>query len=116
MAASDFDLGTGSIATKTDRYVWRIDWTRDKTTKSEQIVAFITETIKQNDPPHKILNKSTYMVTLNDTIANNFRGHNVFLTDLKNMVNECVIEYQSTGSLLDSAGTGSIQELDMGGF
>lgn len=109
--ASDFDLGTSTITTKTNRYVWRIDWLRDKATKTEGMTAFMTETVTNNDGSDKTINTETYMVTLNDTILNNFRGHNTFLTDLKNMVNECVTEFQASGSLLDSIATGSISVL-----
>ena len=108
--ASDFDLGTGSIVTKTNRYIWRIDWARDKTTKTEGLTSFITETVK-NNATSEVINTTTYMVTLNDTIANNLRGHNTFLTDLKEMTNQCVVEYKASGSLLNSISTGSISVL-----
>jgi hypothetical protein len=109
--ASDFDLGTSSIVTKTDRYVWRMDWIRDRTTKNEGLSAFLTETVKVNNAGSKTVSAETFVVSLNDTILNNFRGHNTFLTDMKAMVNQCVTEYQASGSLLDSINTGSITVL-----
>jgi hypothetical protein len=108
---SDFDLGTGSIVTNTSRFVNKIEWLRDKETKEEKLIVYITETVRQ-EQPHKLLGKETYLITLNDTVSNSFRGHNNFLTDLKNMTNQCLCDLTlTTSSSIDLTGTGSIRSV-----
>ena len=110
--ANDYDLGSGSINVNAKRYVFRMDWNRDKGTKTEMMSGFIQQT-NTNTDTGKVVSYETYLVSLTDAALNSFRGHNNFLSDIKDCLNQCVVEFKASGSILDPV-TGSITQLDVG--
>ena len=113
MAANDYDLGSGSVNVNAKRYVFRMDWQRDKGSKTENMAGFIQQT-NTNTDTGQVLSKETYLVALTDAALNSFRGHNNFLSDIKDCLNQCVVEFKASGSIVDPI-TGSIVQLDTGG-
>lgn len=107
--ANDYDLGSGSINVNAKRYVFRMDWQRDKETKTETMAGFIQQT-NTNIDTGKVINHETYLVNLTDEVINSFRGHNNFLNDIKDCLNLSVTKFKSSGSIDPT--TGSIQQLD----
>lgn len=107
--AIDIDLGNSNIEINSTRFIFRLDWNRDRGSKEEKMLAFVTQTNK-NTANDKVISKDTYLVTLTDAVLNSCRGHNIFLTDLRNLLNQTLNEYINSGSVMNLE-TGSVQLL-----
>lgn len=105
--AIDIDLGNSNIEVNSTRFIFRLDWNRDRGSKEEKMLAFVTQT-NRDVVTDRVLSKDTYIVTLTDAALNSCRGHNVFLTDLRNLLNQSLNKYIENGQILDNT-TGSVE-------
>lgn len=103
--ATDYNLGTNAVTVTSKRFIPRLDWRRDRGTKTEELTGFVEQT-ETDDLTGEIVKTTTYAVTITDNSINGCRGHNNFLSDLKDILNTCVQQYKA-GTPVDAV-TGSV--------